>query len=91
MQFTWDERKRLSNLKAHGLDFVDAELIFLGHTYTLEDDRMAYGEQRFLTLGYLSEDPVSLAHTEDDYEIRCISFRKATKREIKLLESSLEN
>ena len=81
MRFTWSERKRAINLKEHGLDFVDAPRVFEGLTFTYEDDRFAYGEQRFITLGLLAGVPVSVAHTESDDEIRIISFRKATGRE----------
>lgn len=81
MRFTWSERKRVINLKEHGLDFIDAPRVFEGLTFTYEDDRFAYGEQRFITLGLLAGVPVSVAHTETDDEIRIISFRKATSRE----------
>jgi len=81
MRFTWSERKRAINLKEHGLDFVDAPRVFEGLTFSYEDDRFAYGEQRFITLGLLAGVPVSIAHTESDDEIRIISFRKATGRE----------
>ncbi len=81
MRFTWSERKRSVNLKEHGLDFVDAPRVFEGLTFTYEDDRFAYGEQRFISLGLLAGVPVSVAHTESDDEIRIISFRKATGRE----------
>ena len=81
MRFTWSERKRAVNLKEHGLDFMDAPRVFEGLTFTYEDDRFAYGEQRFITLGLLAGVPVSIAHTEADDEIRIISFRKATGRE----------
>jgi uncharacterized protein len=81
MRFTWSERKRAVNLKDHGLDFVDAPRVFEGATYTFEDDRFDYGEQRFETLGLLAGVPVSIVHTESEDEIRVISFRKATKRE----------
>lgn len=48
---TWDEAKRTENLRKHGLDFLGVESLFDGHTVTLEDDRFAYGEQRFITFG----------------------------------------
>ena len=54
MRFSWDERKRRLNLKDHGLDFVDAPRVFEGPTFTFEDDRFAYDEQRFVTLGFLA-------------------------------------
>lgn len=81
MRFTWSPAKRLSNLRQHGLDFLDAPRVFEGATFTFEDDRFAYQEQRFVTLGLLSGVPVSIVHTETAHEIRIISFRKATSRE----------
>ena len=81
MRFTWSERKRAINLKDHGLDFIDASRVFEGATYTFEDARFDYGEQRFETLGLLAGVPVSIVHTESEDEIRVISYRKATKRE----------
>ena len=81
MEFIWSERKRALNLKEHRLDFVDARGVFEGLTYSFEDDRFSYDEQRFITLGLLAGIPVSIVHTENDHEIRVISFRKATRRE----------
>ena len=81
MKFTWSERKRALNIREHGLDFVDAASVFEGFTFTYEDARFAYGEQRFGTLGLLAGIPVSIVHTETSDEIRIISFRKATSRE----------
>lgn len=81
MRFSWSEVKRQANLTDHGLDFVDAPGVFDGVTYTFEDDRFDYGEQRFVTLGLLDGMVVSIVHTESPRFIRIISFRKATKRE----------
>jgi uncharacterized protein len=91
MEFTWSEAKRAANLKSHGLDFVDAPRVFEGLTFTFEDDRFSYGQQRFVTLGLLAGIPVSLVHTETDYEIRVISFRKATNREAQIFFSQVQN
>lgn len=82
--FAWSERKRCLNIKQHGLDFVDAPAVFAGLTFTYEDDRFSYREQRFVTLGLLAGIPVSVVHTETAHEIRIISFRKATRREAHL-------
>ena len=89
MRFSWDEKKRRSNLKDHGLDFVDAPRVFEGPTFTFEDDRFAYGEQRFVTLGFLADIAVSLVHTETPSRIHVISFRKATRHEEILLLQNL--
>ena len=91
MEFTWSERKRAVNLREHGLDFVDARLVFEGLTFTYEDARFEYGEQRFVTLGLLAGVPVSIAHTESEDEIRVISFRKATSREAKRYFNEVQN
>ena len=77
----WDQRKRQSNLKKNGFDFADADQVFDGVTFTYEDDRIAYGEQRFVTLGLLNGTLVSIVHTEQANHIRVISMRKATKHE----------
>jgi uncharacterized DUF497 family protein len=81
MRFTWSETKRKLHLGQHGFDFVDASRVFEGSTYTYQDDRFDYSEQRFVTLGILDELVVSIVHTETPRQIRIISFRKATKHE----------
>ena len=91
MRFLWDERKRLSSLRIHGLDFRDAPRTFEGPTYTFEDDRFNYDEQRFVTLGFLGDLAVSIVHTETPARIRVISFRKATRYETSILFQSLKN
>jgi uncharacterized protein len=89
--FTWDEAKRRANLRKHGIDFVDAPKIFQGLTFTAEDDRKPYGERRFLTLGLLEDQIVSVTHTERGDEIRIISIRKATKHEARFYFSQIAN
>jgi uncharacterized DUF497 family protein len=84
--FAWDEAKRRANLKKHGIDFRDAES---GFTLTAEDTREAYGERRFLTLGLLHDQVVSVTHTERREDIRVISICKATKHEARYYFSQI--
>jgi uncharacterized protein len=70
---------------------VDAPKIFQGLTFTAKDDREAYGERRYLTLGLLNDQVVSVAHTEHRDEIRIISIRKATKHEARYCFSQITN
>jgi len=87
MKFTWDEHKRLSNLKRHKLDFADAAQVFQGPTRIFEDTRFDYGEQRWVSLGLLGDTVVIIVHTETEAEIRIISMRKATVHEQELFFS----
>ena len=91
MEFTWSERKRSLNIKQHGLDFLDAPTVFSGVTFTFEDDRFSYNEQRYVTLGLLAGIPVSIVHTETAHEIRIISFRKATRQEARILFEAVQD
>jgi uncharacterized protein len=91
MRFSWNERKRKSNRRLHGLDFADALGVFEGLTFTFEDDRFDYGEQRFVTLGFLGGIPVSIVHTETPSLIRIISFRRATRHETSIFFQNLKD
>ena len=91
MEFIWSERKRSLNLKQHGIDFLNAVTVFEGLTFTYEDDRFSYREQRFVTLGLLAGVPVSIVHTETEHEIRIISFRQATRRETQLFSNAIKD
>ena len=81
MHFEWDEAKRGANIKSHGIDFIEVEVVFAGETITILDDRFSYDETRFLTFGLLWGRVVAIAHTETDETMRIISVRKATKNE----------
>jgi uncharacterized DUF497 family protein len=81
VEFEWDEAKRRSNLRKHGIDFVGVEQLFEGVTVTVLDDRADYGEERFVTFGLLDGRVVVVAHTESDEVIRIISVRKAMNNE----------
>ena len=72
-------------------DFADALAVFAGVTFTFEDDRFDYEEQRFVTLGMLAGKVVVIAHTERDDKVRIISMRKATKYEQKLYFQGFTN
>ena len=84
MEFEWDEVKRQTNLRRHRLDFADTAIVFSGATFTFEDDRFEYSEDRYITLGLLNGVVIVIAHTERDDVIRIISMRKATRYEQQL-------
>jgi len=73
MKFSWHEQKRKSNLQKHCLDFSQAHKVFKGETFTFEDNRFDYEEQRFVTIGLL-DGVVVIVHTETMELIRIISM-----------------
>lgn len=81
IEFEWDESKRISNLRKHGIDFSDILVVFGGSIVTVEDNRIDYGEERFVTFGLLQGCVFAIVHTENSDYIRIISARKATKHE----------
>ena len=58
-----------------------ADEVFAGATLTVEDDREDYGEDRFITIGFLDAMVVVLVWTTRDGAHRIISMRKANERE----------
>jgi uncharacterized DUF497 family protein len=83
--YTWDEAKRKSNVRVHGLDFSDAHVVIEQSILTIEDTRFHYTERRFTTFGYLHDKAVSITYTEHKNVIRIISFRTASRRKHKRL------
>ncbi|WP_428097757.1 BrnT family toxin [Candidatus Rariloculus sp.] len=55
--------------------------VFEGATLTVADDRRDYGEERFITAGFLDGEMVLLAWTPRRNSRRIISMRKANERE----------
>ncbi len=91
MKYEWDEAKRVANIHKHGIDFIDASVIFNRDILTIEDNRYNYGKQRFVTLGLLQGRVIAVVHTEREDCIRIISARKATKYEQQVYFKQLSN
>ena len=93
MEFVWDETKRKENLRKHGLDFLDAPLLFNGPMLARLDTREDYGEPRWIGIGILESSCALVAFTErgDGEVIRIISMRKALSHERKIYEKTLKD
>ena len=81
MSIEYDPAKRQATLDARGLDMARADEVFAGATLTVEDDRKDYGEDRFITIGFLDGRMVVLVWTLRNEPPRIISMRKANERE----------
>lgn len=63
MDFEWDEDKRRTNLEKHGVDLLEAALIFDGDYTSRVDDRRDYGEQRLVSIGLANGKYFVVVHT----------------------------
>lgn len=85
--FEWDEAKRRSNLKKHGLDFVDAHLVY-DEPGKLTYESSRDDEYRLMDLAFvpMKGSILSLVNVECDDCVRVISFRKASREERRAYE-----
>lgn len=85
MEFEWDIEKDKINQKKHQISFDEAADIFRYPTYEVTDDRMDYGETRYIAIGNNSKMTViTVVYTEREGKIRLISARRANKQEKRL-------
>jgi uncharacterized protein len=92
VQFEWDEGKNRINIRKHGIDFNDAIDVFNHPVLTALDGREDYGEERWIALGWMKAMMAVVVYVERSGPvIRIISARKATKREAKRYDQSVEN
>ena len=90
MKITYDPAKRAWTLGNRGLDFEDAVSVFAGATLDLTDDRMDYGEPRWVTYGLLGNRMVALVWTPRGAGRHIISMRKTNDREQQAYRSRLD-
>ena len=81
MELDYDPAKRAATLAERGLDFADADQLFAGVHATLPDDRMDYGERRYISAGFIADRLVVLVWTPRGNRRRIISMRYAHAKE----------
>jgi uncharacterized DUF497 family protein len=84
--FEYDERKSQSNLKKHGIDFVEAQTLW-NDPYLVEIPARTTDEVRFLVIGKIQEKHWSAVVTPRDGNIRIISVRRSRTEEVAIYES----
>ncbi|HEX8261644.1 MAG TPA: BrnT family toxin [Allosphingosinicella sp.] len=89
MEIGFDPAKREWTLEHRGLDFADAEKVFAGPKFTVEDNRRDYGENRYLTYGRLDDRLIAIVWTPRGDGRHVISMRKANEREQRKYQSQL--
>ncbi len=88
--FEWDENKAKSNLKKHGISFIEASSIFGDLlSITIGDLLHSQEEERFIIIGRSRLKILTVVHVEKKDVIRIISARKASYNERKVYEESI--
>jgi len=81
MRIAFDSDRITITLAGRGFDMARAGEIFEGETLTFPDDRVDYGELRYITVGFLDGRMVVAVWTQRTQTRRMISLRKANDRE----------
>ena len=90
MNYQWDPAKAAANLKKHGVEFADAVGVFGDPGAITIEDPDSEGEQRFLSIGLdVLGRLIVVAFTYRGDDLRLISARKATRKEISIYEKRI--
>ena len=84
--FEFDPKKSESNLKKHGIDFVDAQAIWQDSNF-IEAKAKSDDEPRSLVVGIIDGKHWSAIITYRSKKIRIISVRRSRESEVTMYES----
>ena len=86
MEFEFDEAKSQANKSKHGIDFVEAQALWLDEML-VEIPARTEDEPRFVVVGMISGKHWSAVITYRGESIRLISVRRALVEEVAIYES----
>lgn len=84
--FEFDEPKSISNLEKHGIDFLDAQALWLDPDLVVVSARTE-DEPRYLAIGIIEQKHWSAIYTPRGQAIRLISVRRSRNEEVAFYES----
>lgn len=94
MEFGWDDRKNVENVRIRQIPFELAGFLFSGETLEQVDVRHSYGERRIQAYGKVRDRLFVCVYTDRVIEGRLvrwiISLRKANRREIRRYDEKIE-
>ena len=85
--FDFDQNKSESNRNKHGIDFIEAQKLWLD-SMLLEIPAKTKDEPRFLIIGRIEGQHWSAVVTYREDRIRIISVRRSRAEEVELYESA---
>ena len=87
MEFEFDEAKSWRNRDKHGIDFVEAQIIWLD-SMLVEIPAKTEDEARYLVVGKIAGVHWSAVITYREERIRIISVRRSRREEIEIYEGA---
>ena len=86
MEFEFDNNKGEENKKKHGIDFIEAQVLW-DDPDRVEVTVRTIGEPRFLVIGKITDKYWSVFITYRGNKIRIISVRRSRGEEVEIYES----
>lgn len=86
MEFEFDDQKSQINKKKHGIDFIEAQVLW-NDPDRVEIPAKTIDELRFLVISKIADKHWSAIITYREEKIRFISARRSRKEEIEIYES----
>lgn len=86
MEFEFDEAKSRANKSKHGIDFVEAQTLWLDEAF-VEIPARTEDEPRFLVVGMTSGKHWSAVITYRSGRVRLVSVRRSRAEEVEIYES----
>jgi len=87
VEFEFDEAKSRRNRDKHGIDFVEAQIIWLD-SMLIEIPAKTEDEARYLVVGKIAGAHWSAVITYREERIRIISVRRSRREEIEIYEGA---
>ncbi len=87
MEFEFDEEKSVANKEKHGIDFVEAQRLWLD-SRLIEIPARTMDEPRCLIVGAIGEVHWSAVITYREERVRIISVRRSRREEIEIYEGA---
>jgi Uncharacterized protein conserved in bacteria len=86
MEFEFDPAKSAINKEKHGIDFVEAQALWLD-SFSIELPARDKDEPRMMVIGRIADKHWSAIVVRRDGRIRIVSVRRSRKQEVALYES----
>ncbi len=86
--YEWNEAKRVANLKKHGYDFADADLVYeCPDKITLRSLRSREQRLQDIAIVEVLGTVLTLVYVRRGYNIRVISLRRASRKERRIYDN----